>query len=90
MDFNNNTLEEEEHDELFIRASDIILVPYNPDGENLSIKAGNEQNQIYDESLAKKKKGNIDHFNSLALTAYLSTPKFVKKLTDISLELIHV
>lgn len=41
MDFNNNN-ENAVEEELKIRASDIILLPYNPDGENISIKAGND------------------------------------------------
>lgn len=54
----NNSNEEVAEEEITIRASDIILLPFNPEGgDNIQNIASNEQNQTTDESMAKKKKG---------------------------------
>lgn len=63
------------NDNITIRASDIILKPFIPNGEETAPKPTDDLSRIMRHN---------------ALASYLSTPLFVIALTDISLALIHI
>lgn len=82
-------------EDIKITARDIILTPYNP-GNTQFEGAATFQDNVNSQNLDDEKARNKNHgkefshlcVTCIALIAYLSTPKFIKKLTDISDELI--
>ena len=73
----------DEDDEIVITAQDIILSPFTREGEIFF-------NDSMINNITPGQESDSRQIKHHALNAYLSTPKFVKTLTDISNELITV
>lgn len=85
-----------EEEEIQVTAKDIILQPFMLDDdrvfrETVMSQANNPLQKLGEDEIIQRNHGmHPSLYLFLAMNAYLSTPKFIKHLTDISFELIAV